>query len=336
MNKKFVKKVIAKTPTSALVDLSQKSKFSLLAEKFLLAQEDKTHIVLTELGRERKRLRIFWRAIVTIPIVIFIAFLIPQKWWEKLTNTSALCRFSVGLVLGCLAANPLIPKRGFRTILAIVPTAVLISFLSPNAFFSVLLGSPSKLRCFYTIGCAVVIPTIAYSAYLFSERAKVSIDYILGRETWNRDDELQRLLQQALEHVASAHSDELAALVKDYAPEYRELLSNLRDVEVQVPLIESFENEGNAGDAPPSMKFPVFIGRKEGGRDVYIDLDDSPHMLVAGCNGSGKTNFIEVLLCWLLDKGNCKIVLVDPTDNLYGYASNPNVTYTPNVDAAKK
>jgi S-DNA-T family DNA segregation ATPase FtsK/SpoIIIE len=48
-------------------------------------------------------------------------------------------------------------------------------------------------------------------------------------------------------------------------------------------------------DNKPLLTFPV--GVADNARNVYIDLDDCPHLLVAGGTKQGKSNFINAILC---------------------------------------
>ena len=76
----------------------------------------------------------------------------------------------------------------------------------------------------------------------------------------------------------------------------RELLSN-----------ENFKNT--------SLKIPICIGKDISGNIEVIDLSKTPHLLVAGTTGSGKSVFINTLLASLLYKFSPKdlrLILIDP------------------------
>ena len=75
------------------------------------------------------------------------------------------------------------------------------------------------------------------------------------------------------------------------------------------------------------MALPLKIGIAQRGEEKWVDLDASPHMLVAGTTGAGKSNFVEHYIGSLLEKGNCKLYIIDPSDDLYGYAGQKNVAY---------
>ena len=76
----------------------------------------------------------------------------------------------------------------------------------------------------------------------------------------------------------------------------KELLSN-----------ENFKNT--------SLKIPICIGKNISGKIEVIDLSKTPHLLVAGTTGSGKSVFINTLLASVLYKFSPKelrLILIDP------------------------
>ena len=64
-----------------------------------------------------------------------------------------------------------------------------------------------------------------------------------------------------------------------------------------------------------SHKIPVCIGKDISGNIEVIDLSKSPHLLVAGTTGSGKSVFINTLLASILYKFSpeeLRLILIDP------------------------
>ena len=64
-----------------------------------------------------------------------------------------------------------------------------------------------------------------------------------------------------------------------------------------------------------SSKIPICIGKDISGKIEVIDLSKTPHLLVAGTTGSGKSVFINTLLASILYKFSPKdlrIILIDP------------------------
>ena len=64
-----------------------------------------------------------------------------------------------------------------------------------------------------------------------------------------------------------------------------------------------------------SLKIPLCIGKDISGNIEVIDLSKTPHLLVAGTTGSGKSVFINTLLASILYKFSpkeLKLILIDP------------------------
>lgn len=64
-----------------------------------------------------------------------------------------------------------------------------------------------------------------------------------------------------------------------------------------------------------NMRLPIVIGRGVCGTPQSIDLVDTPHLLVAGSTGSGKSVFLRSMILSLVDSctpAECRLLLVDP------------------------
>ena len=64
-----------------------------------------------------------------------------------------------------------------------------------------------------------------------------------------------------------------------------------------------------------TLKIPICIGKDISGNIEVIDLSKTPHLLVAGTTGSGKSVFINTLLASILYKfspDNLRLILIDP------------------------
>ena len=64
-----------------------------------------------------------------------------------------------------------------------------------------------------------------------------------------------------------------------------------------------------------SLKIPICIGKDISGNIEVIDLSKTPHLLVAGTTGSGKSVFINTLLASILYKfspDDLRLILIDP------------------------
>ncbi len=64
-----------------------------------------------------------------------------------------------------------------------------------------------------------------------------------------------------------------------------------------------------------SLKIPICVGKDISGKIEVIDLSKTPHLLVAGTTGSGKSVFINTLLASILYKfspEDLRLILIDP------------------------
>jgi len=67
--------------------------------------------------------------------------------------------------------------------------------------------------------------------------------------------------------------------------------------------------------AESSVKLPLCLGKTIGGDPVIIDLARTPHMLIAGTTGSGKSVAINTMilsLVYRLRPDQCRLIMVDP------------------------
>ena len=82
-------------------------------------------------------------------------------------------------------------------------------------------------------------------------------------------------------------------------------------------------------EATPGVCPSVALGVDSTGRDVWRQLSDFPHLLVAGTTGSGKSVFLHGLVCSLVARHSpedVKLVLVDPKRVEFGgYAGIPHL-----------
>jgi S-DNA-T family DNA segregation ATPase FtsK/SpoIIIE len=65
----------------------------------------------------------------------------------------------------------------------------------------------------------------------------------------------------------------------------------------------------------PKYQLPVVMGKDIGGQSIFADLSKMPHLLVSGQTGSGKSVFMNGLICSLLYRftpDELRMILVDP------------------------
>lgn len=63
------------------------------------------------------------------------------------------------------------------------------------------------------------------------------------------------------------------------------------------------------------MELPLALGKEVNGQDLVVDLAQAPHLLVAGCTGSGKSVCLNAILAGLLMRctpADLKLILIDP------------------------
>jgi S-DNA-T family DNA segregation ATPase FtsK/SpoIIIE len=80
-----------------------------------------------------------------------------------------------------------------------------------------------------------------------------------------------------------------------------------------IPLTNLFYNEM----IPDNMVFPMLLGESDEGRKLWMDMNNNPHLLIAGSTGSGKSTLLHTLIanCIMLDTvrwRNVWIYLNDP------------------------
>jgi len=67
--------------------------------------------------------------------------------------------------------------------------------------------------------------------------------------------------------------------------------------------------------AESTAKLPLCLGKNIGGESIIIDLARTPHMLIAGTTGSGKSVAINTMilsLVYRLTPDQCRLIMVDP------------------------
>ena len=63
----------------------------------------------------------------------------------------------------------------------------------------------------------------------------------------------------------------------------------------------------------PDMKLPIYMGMDTTGNKIFKDLASMVHLLAAGSSGTGKSVFINTLICSILSsKQHVKFVMIDP------------------------
>ncbi len=86
-----------------------------------------------------------------------------------------------------------------------------------------------------------------------------------------------------------------------------------------VPLGNLLKDKGFIGQDPASLPVPLGVNSKN--KERYIELIRAPHLLVGGATGTGKSVFLNSLICSLLYKNSPKdlqLLLIDPKQVEFG------------------
>jgi S-DNA-T family DNA segregation ATPase FtsK/SpoIIIE len=73
--------------------------------------------------------------------------------------------------------------------------------------------------------------------------------------------------------------------------------------------------EAELGQNKPQAEVPVILGKDISGESQTIDLTQTPHLLIAGSTGSGKSvcvNAMILSILYLCTPAQCKLILIDP------------------------
>jgi len=98
-------------------------------------------------------------------------------------------------------------------------------------------------------------------------------------------------------------------------PKFTPILSmGVVRVEFIKPITESIKLSDLMSEKSPSKEamMPVLLGLDSYGRDVWMNIEDNPHLLVAGCTGSGKSVALHNIIGNLLKYSHARLFLVDP------------------------
>ncbi len=75
----------------------------------------------------------------------------------------------------------------------------------------------------------------------------------------------------------------------------------------KVSLFNIFTNQN-----VPNFALPCLLGQKVAGDLMWIDLAATPHLLIAGTTGSGKSTVLHAIIANLMNYSKVNLVLIDP------------------------
>jgi S-DNA-T family DNA segregation ATPase FtsK/SpoIIIE len=108
-------------------------------------------------------------------------------------------------------------------------------------------------------------------------------------------------------------------------------LVQLEFIKPQASSISYFEL-ANSAKPPSNQEIPILLGLSSCGEEIWMDLQDNPHLLIAGCTGSGKSVALHNIIANVLKfTPKANLFLVDPKGiefNDYESFDNVGVKYS--------
>jgi len=69
---------------------------------------------------------------------------------------------------------------------------------------------------------------------------------------------------------------------------------------------------------------PLLMGETEEGNPLYMEMNKNPHLLIAGCTGSGKSTVLHLMIANAAKIKNCELYLVDTKLVEFNVYNNPS------------
>ena len=155
---------------------------------------------------------------------------------------------------------------------------------------------------------------------------------VIQSSTSNRLHEISAELAKPI----SADAESIRRL-HDIAKEITSLADSIGRHE-NVNIADVWKNETVEGKAC-RYRLPVYLGVTSADDDIVVDLAQMPHLLVGGMSMSGKTNFLNSLICGLVRRRSpdeVRFVLYDPKCvEFTAYSNLPHVAFQVITDDAK-
>ncbi len=124
---------------------------------------------------------------------------------------------------------------------------------------------------------------------------------------------------------------ELALYLQEKSyPKFTPILSKgLIKIEFVDPSINSINLSDLMSDKlpPKDSIIPILLGVDSYGQDTWMSLEDNPHLLIAGCTGSGKSVALHNIIGNILKYSGSQLFLIDPKGiEFFEYEGFKNVT----------
>ena len=332
MKNSISKNLIEIAPSDTLVSMTERGKFSVLAEKFLVSSFSKTKTILRAISGQKITRSFFWASMGAVPLGFLGYFLMPHMYLDALLSNELHARIAVSVIIGCMLSNAVFFDKVGLSAYLFIPATFLFVFWAPYSFFANLFETEEKVNLFFSLGFAFTLPPLLYLPRYAFYRLCRRLDHIAFFRRFfpdQSDFELKKALNKALQHADEVKSGELADLIRDYSPHYTSMLEQLKDEEITVDHALEYEEGSLPENTSETMRLPVMIGNK------YYDVSEMPHACVGGASQSGKTNFLMGVAIQHLKQKNVKLCIIDPA--VVGFSrfkSHERVTYTSSVDEA--
>lgn len=126
-----------------------------------------------------------------------------------------------------------------------------------------------------------------------------------------------RISQDRLSKIESCLENEIGFLPKITRQD------DLLYVEIrnEVPSTISLASVQQCKTVPSGFMLPIAVGN-DGQNDIFADLSAMPHLLIGGCDGYGKTTFLQNAIASISRAGLAKLILVDSKDDDFKDYSN--------------
>jgi S-DNA-T family DNA segregation ATPase FtsK/SpoIIIE len=123
------------------------------------------------------------------------------------------------------------------------------------------------------------------------------------------------LLSNAKVSSIKKYADEISLAIKSPCRPSIKVIH--RDGLVRLEFVDVKPNKFNLFDYftnrdIPDGKVNILLGQTVSGKRMWIDLDQEPHMLVAGTTGSGKSTLLNNIIANLFNYSDATIKLIDP------------------------
>jgi DNA segregation ATPase FtsK/SpoIIIE, S-DNA-T family len=111
------------------------------------------------------------------------------------------------------------------------------------------------------------------------------------------------------------YAAELALALKiDSQPTFKPLneqgLLRLEFIKPRIDKLDLFQL--GKGSSRPAGKLPCLLGEMPDGAPLWMNLENNPHLLLAGCTGSGKSTLLHTFIANFLLQQNVQLILLDP------------------------